>query len=171
MEMNFCRRCGKPLTNIERHIFKCEAGHILFANSSPAASLVLIDNQKQALIAIRALEPGKGKWDIPGGFLDEGETGEDALRREMQEELGLSPEAYTAPQYLLTYIDPYEYKNETIPVFSVMYWAYLKPEANIQPADDVAKTILISYQDAAMENMQFQSGVASLERLHLLGHL
>lgn len=37
----------------------------------------------------RAGEPGRGKWDIPGGFLQEGEPPEDGARRELREELGI----------------------------------------------------------------------------------
>lgn len=171
MEMNFCRRCGQALTNIEKHIFRCTAGHVLFANTSPAASLVLVTPEKQVLLAVRAHEPGKGKLDIPGGFLDGDEIAEDALKREMQEELGLSSQAYSLPEYLLTYIDYYEYKSEIIPVLSIMYHAQLNSDAIIRPADDVAKTVLLSYKDVDMGNMQFQSGIASLERLHTLNIL
>lgn len=42
----------------------------------------------RALITERGVEPEKGRFDIPGGFLTAGEAPLDGLRRELREELG-----------------------------------------------------------------------------------
>ena len=44
--------------------------------------------QDEVLVAVRARNPGKGLLDLPGGFVDPGESLEVALYRELQEELG-----------------------------------------------------------------------------------
>jgi ADP-ribose pyrophosphatase YjhB (NUDIX family) len=44
------------------------------------------------LLGERKTDPGGGLWDIPGGFLDEGEDPIDGLRREFVEETGLDVE-------------------------------------------------------------------------------
>lgn len=49
---------------------------------------VIIDNNKILLIR-RKNEPFKGKWSLPGGFVDYGETVENAVIREMMEETNL----------------------------------------------------------------------------------
>ena len=41
------------------------------------------------LLMKRAFEPGKGKWSIPGGLVEVGETLSDACAREMEEETGI----------------------------------------------------------------------------------
>jgi len=51
---------------------------------------VLLVRGDQVLLVRRGAEPERGRWDIPGGFLDEGEAPEDGACREMQEELGLA---------------------------------------------------------------------------------
>lgn len=43
----------------------------------------------KVLVTQRAIEPEKGRWDVPGGFLSAGEEPIDGLKRELREELGI----------------------------------------------------------------------------------
>lgn len=52
---------------------------------------ILIENGKILLIK-RAAEPFKGMWAVPGGRIDDDETAEECLIREMEEETGLKVE-------------------------------------------------------------------------------
>jgi len=56
-----------------------------------ASDAVLIENRKILLIK-RSKEPGKNLWAIPGGRIEESETAEECLVREMKEETGLDIE-------------------------------------------------------------------------------
>ena len=51
-----------------------------YANPAPTASAVIEDGAGRLLLARRAGEPGKGLWDLVGGFIDEGEDPVEALR-------------------------------------------------------------------------------------------
>ncbi|MFA5831341.1 MAG: (deoxy)nucleoside triphosphate pyrophosphohydrolase [Candidatus Paceibacterota bacterium] len=51
------------------------------------AAALLFDDHKNFLIAKRAYGQFAGKWEFPGGKIEEGETEEDAIIREMKEEL------------------------------------------------------------------------------------
>jgi 8-oxo-dGTP diphosphatase len=53
---------------------------------------MLIVRDGQVLLGRRRDDPGAGLWDIPGGFLEEGEDVTDGLRREIREETGLEIE-------------------------------------------------------------------------------
>ena len=57
-----------------------------------AASAVILNSEKKILIVRRAKSPGKGLWSLPGGAVKLGEKLEEALRREIQEECGISIE-------------------------------------------------------------------------------
>ena len=57
----------------------------------PAVAAVIVADGKLLLIR-RGTEPSKGKWSVPGGRVEFGETLEDALKREVREETGLEIE-------------------------------------------------------------------------------
>lgn len=139
MEMNYCRRCGTPLTHQNDHVYKCVNGHTLYANTSPAAGVWLLNENDELLVAIRGIDPGKGKMDSPGGFNDGAETAFDCATRELQEELGLTPQNYTLLEYLAEGIDIYDYQDESLPVLTTIFTAHIKGSPIITPSDDVAE--------------------------------
>lgn len=66
------------------------------ANPLPAAAVLLErvrgDGQPSLLLLRRAVQPGLGAWDLPAGYLDPGESFEQAARREAREESGIEVE-------------------------------------------------------------------------------
>jgi mutator protein MutT len=52
----------------------------------------VIVNSRKILLVKRSFEPGKGKWTIPGGLVELGETPEETVIREVMEECGLEVE-------------------------------------------------------------------------------
>ncbi len=59
-----------------------------FNNPRGSATAVIIKDGKLLLLK-RNEEPFKGMWDLPGGYMNQGESPEQALRRELKEELGV----------------------------------------------------------------------------------
>ncbi len=49
-------------------------------------------DERSVLLLRRAVDPGRGGWDLPAGYLDPGESFETAARREAREEAGLEVE-------------------------------------------------------------------------------
>lgn len=137
--MNFCRRCGAPLTQVSEANYRCTNGHTIFLNPAPGVGLFLFDENGDLLLSIRAIDPDKGALDAFGGFVDGNETLEQALERELEEELALSPSDYSKPTYLTSMTSSYRYGGEDCLVISSLYYAYLRPGATLTPRDDVAR--------------------------------
>jgi len=60
------------------------------ANPLVGVGAVIVDDRERVLLIQRGTEPMKGRWSIPGGLLDLGETLVDGVKREVAEETGLS---------------------------------------------------------------------------------
>jgi ADP-ribose pyrophosphatase YjhB (NUDIX family) len=87
-----CPRCGETLEH-ENGSVRCAAcGLTVYANPAPTASAIILDDGGRVLLARRAAEPGRGFWDLLGGFIDEDEAPLDALRREIDEEIAVEVE-------------------------------------------------------------------------------
>ena len=90
---NFCPVCSTRLQVEDGLRAECpECGFRAWASSKVTACAIVTDDEGRALLARRAGEPFRGYWDLPGGFLDEGEHPLDGLRRELLEETGLEIE-------------------------------------------------------------------------------
>lgn len=91
--MKFCPRCGQPLetevlNDLPRRV--CTAcGYIYWNNPLPVAGAVVIDARGQVLLVRRSVEPQLGRWNLPAGYLEFGESIEEAAVREVREESGL----------------------------------------------------------------------------------
>jgi ADP-ribose pyrophosphatase YjhB (NUDIX family) len=88
----FCPRCGVKLVVDPTNAACPSCGSCYYANSSPTVGALCEDELGRLMLTRRAIEPRKGKWDTPGGFLEEGEAPLDGLRRELREETGLEIE-------------------------------------------------------------------------------
>jgi UDPglucose 6-dehydrogenase len=69
--------------------FQLEPDETIWINPALAVNLIVADKGKILLVK-RKIEPFKGSWSLPGGFVEYGETVEDAARREVKEECALS---------------------------------------------------------------------------------
>lgn len=93
--MNFCPRCATPLEmradgGRERPACPAEGCRFVhFGHSSIGCGAVVIHDQK-ALLIQRGLNPNRGDWQIPGGYVENDEVIVDAVEREVLEESGIT---------------------------------------------------------------------------------
>jgi ADP-ribose pyrophosphatase YjhB (NUDIX family) len=133
----FCPRCagGLDLGDAPARVECSACGFVFYANSAPCACAIVEDDQGRVLLGRRAVEPYRGLWDTPGGYLHELEHPLDGLRRELLEETGLTVEP---TRFLGVWMDMYgtgPSANATLNLFWVVHIVAGEPEA----ADDVAE--------------------------------
>ncbi|HUR24724.1 MAG TPA: NUDIX domain-containing protein [Candidatus Thermoplasmatota archaeon] len=107
----FCPFCGEPNRKLrDAPHRKCGAcGLHDWRNPAPAVGCALLrasprGRGRDVLLSRRASPPKKGQWDLVGGFVDAGETPDQAVRREVEEEtgcriLGLEPHGAATGEY------------------------------------------------------------------------
>ncbi len=113
-------------------------GRSWYRNSAPAVGAAIV-RDGQALVAVRGVEPEKGRIDLPGGFVEVGEHPADGLVREAKEELGVDIDVDGTP--LLLAIHTYGADGEY--VLAIGYKAHIV-EGEPQPGDDVAEIKWVS---------------------------
>ena len=94
MTIKFCTQCGAgkiekrvpPGDNREREIC-ADCGHIHYVNPKIVVGSIPVWGE-QILLCKRAIEPRYGKWTLPAGFMEEGETLAEGAARETLEEAG-----------------------------------------------------------------------------------
>jgi 8-oxo-dGTP diphosphatase len=91
---SFCQFCGGPLIRKavdDRLRLFCEScARPIYENPTPSTCVVAVDESDGILLVKRSEPPMEGSWCLPGGFMELGETPENAALREFKEETGLS---------------------------------------------------------------------------------
>jgi len=131
----FCPFCAAPLGPIVDGAQACPGcGRPYYHNAAPC-SAVLVEDGDRVLLARRAVDPGAGLWDLPGGFCGPDETPEEGAVRELREETG----AEVVVTGFLGHV-PDRYGPGGDPTLNCVFTARLAdPSASLQADDDVAE--------------------------------
>src|SRR5436190_6069056 len=92
-DVRFCPRCGGEAEVVFPRALTCGAcGYSALWSPEPVAAAIPRDDGGQIWLLRRAHHEGAGRWTFPGGFVELGESVEDAARRETREELEIEIE-------------------------------------------------------------------------------
>ncbi|MBM3130177.1 MAG: NUDIX domain-containing protein [Chloroflexi bacterium] len=136
MSFNFCPNCGARLPSNDDAFApqKCaQCGRTSYHNSKPCAGALIVQ-ENRVLLVLRAVEPFKGCWDIPGGFLEAGEHPRDGMLREVKEETGLDVRVI---ELLSVYMDRYAIDGDDF--FTLNHYYIVEPiGGTLRAADEVS---------------------------------
>ena len=137
-----CPACGSerfvPHNVKSSHCESC--GFTYYVNASAAVASFIVNEYGELLVCRRGKEPVKGTLDLPGGFVDEQESAEEAIVREIGEELQAK---VTELKYMFSLPNEYEYSGLTVPTLDMFFACTLEDTGNLVPSDDVADCFFV----------------------------
>ena len=158
-KFKYCPVCGsKHFVEQDDKSKKCEnCGFEYYLNPSAATAAFILNDKNELLVLTRKKEPAKGTLDLPGGFSDIGETGEECIRREVKEETNLDVQE---AKYLFSYPNVYMYSGFQVPTMDFFFLCKVKDFANVDAEDDAA-----SFQWIPLKNIHTeQFGMRSIRQ-------
>ena len=155
-KLNFCGQCGNPLSvavidGRERQVCSKGCGYIAWDHPVPIVAAILELNA-EVVILVRNKGWPEGFFGLVSGFVESGETAEEAVLREVKEELGLDAKI---AQFVGVY--PFFELNQTILVY------HLTSQGEVQVGDELAEIRMIPYNK--LQPWSFAAGLGLQEWL------
>ena len=157
-EYRFCPVCGgklekKLLKASEPDRLVCTECQFVFYQDPKVVACAVVEINGKILLLRRAINPQKGKWVIPGGYVDRGEVVERAAIREVKEECGVEVK-------ISGLLGVYSYEERAVVV--VVYIAKAlsgKPG----PGDETLEARTFLVDEIPWKELAFQSTVDALK--------
>jgi ADP-ribose pyrophosphatase YjhB (NUDIX family) len=155
----FCPRCRSEMVDrmaygrLRRVCADASCRFVQFIDPKVGAAMLAVSHDNRVLLVKRNVEPARGSWCLPGGFMEIGETPQATAIRECQEESGCIVE-------ITGLIDVYYYENYRGSGVLIVYKGRVV-DGIAQPGDD-ADDVAFFGPDELPENIVFQSNVEAL---------
>jgi len=154
--MKFCPACGGggfSFTGDKN--FTCgSCNFIYYINPGPAVAAIIQSPDNRIVLTRRKNDPRGGYLDLPGGFVDIMESAEDAIIREIKEELGIHVKIIN---YIGSSANEYIYRDLSYFTCDLGFVCVTDELAEMKPADDVSEAILVRPEDIDYSEICFPS--------------
>lgn len=143
---HFCPKCGSADFQINNEKSKkCgNCGFVYYFNSSSATVAFILNDKQELLVVRRAKDPAKGTYDLPGGFIDMFETGEQGVAREVKEETGL---IVTEAVYRFSLPNTYMYSGLEVHTLDMFFLCKVADTSHLESHDDVTEAFFLPLAD------------------------
>ncbi len=133
----YCPKCGEPgFAGDSEKSLKCsKCGFRYYINMSAAVAAIIRNDKGEVLFTVRKHDPASGMLDLPGGFADLGETAEEAVKREIFEELNLE---VSGMDYFGSFTNKYVFAELEYQTLDLVFICTVKSFSTLQVADDVS---------------------------------
>lgn len=161
--MKFCPACGHESFSFSGgKLFTCgSCGFTYYINPAPAVAAVIEAPDGRIVLTRRKIDPRAGFLDLPGGFVDIMESAEDAIKREIKEELGVDVERL---EFIGTFPNEYVYGGLSYFTCDLGFACLCDETDKMQPADDVSEAILVKPGDIDYGEICFPSIINLLKQ-------
>lgn len=154
----YCPNCKSDNIEFPNNVrFICHDCNFTYYHNIAAAVAIVFTFEDKVLFTVRNVDPDKGKWDLPGGFIDPGENAEAAACREINEELGIEVKPKDL-KYITTSPNNYLYKNVPYRTMDIFYECPLQTDViSINAEDEIQDLIWVKRSEIDVNQIGFVS--------------
>ena len=160
---NCCPACGSgDIVFDENKKIICQQCAFTYYHNVAAAVGAILQYDERIVLIKRAKEPGRGKLDLPGGFVDPNESAEEAVIREVKEEINID---IKEPEYLGSYPNIYKYQDVLYHTCDLFFYCRI----DVPPVEfskiEVEELVLLSPSEIPADKIAFDSVGLALEKV------
>jgi len=168
----YCPSCGEKGIRLERNKFECPSCGFVYFHNTAAATGCIIQADEGIVLLVRGREPGKGKLDLPGGFVDPGEGLLEGMLRELKEELSWEPQILPGQnmaevfRLFASFPNIYPYKNisyNTCDIYFIVSAPGLSEKDLKAEADEITEIRFLQPGEIDLNDMAFGSTRRAIE--------
>ncbi len=158
----FCPKCGAQAFEVNNEVSKkcTECGFVYYSNPRGATVAIILNEKGEILVTKRAKNPGIGMLDMPGGFIDERETAEEAVAREVKEETGLEVKSI---KYLLSRPNTYLYSEVLYRTIDLFFECKVDTFEMSRQESEIEELMWINPDELDLDKLAFDSIKSGLD--------